>query len=114
MLQSFSKMFQGKLGKYELPVSVTYLADSKQCLIAYDEFTVSGWELYDRSFLRLESIIEKSGGVEAVLAPGGIIDEIIARFQTTPDTPWRCVAGALYHAQAAGWPTAQIEIVKPD
>lgn len=81
-------------------------ARSGQCRVYFNNITpVSSQELYDRAFERLEAIIERAGGVEVLLQPGN--EDLIPQVHIRGDVnaPWRCVAGAIFNIQAAGYPT---------
>ena len=64
---------------------------------------VTNDELYDRAFARLDAIVQRAGGIEALIADPEQIPQVHIRADV--NTPWRCVAGAIYNIQAAGYPT---------
>ncbi|HYD24114.1 MAG TPA: biopolymer transporter ExbD [Croceibacterium sp.] len=65
--------------------------------------TVTSEELYDRAFERLDAIVKRAGGPEALMANPEQIPQVHIR--ADKNAPWRCVAGAIYNVQAAGYPT---------
>ena len=64
---------------------------------------VTNEELYDQAFERLDAIVRRAGGVEAIMADPELIPQVHIRADV--NTPWRCVAGAIYNVQAAAYPT---------
>ena len=64
---------------------------------------VTSEELYDQSFERLDSIVQRAGGPEAIMNDPELIPQVHIRGDI--NAPWRCVAGAIYNVQAAGYPT---------
>jgi len=64
---------------------------------------VDSQQLYDQAFNRLDAIVTRAGGPEALMADPDLIPQVHVRADV--DTPWRCVAGAIYNIQAAGYPT---------
>ena len=77
---------------------------SGECRVYFNNTTpVDSTELYDQAFNRLDAIVTRAGGPEAMLADPELIPQVHIRADV--DTPWRCVAGAIYNIQAAGYPT---------
>jgi biopolymer transport protein ExbD len=75
-----------------------------ECRIYFNNTTpVDSTELYDRAFNRLDAIVKRAGGPEAMMADPELIPQVHIRADV--NTPWRCVAGAIYNIQAAGYPT---------
>jgi biopolymer transport protein ExbD len=75
-----------------------------QCRIYFNNITpVDSQELYDQAFKRLDDIVKRAGGAEALMADPERIPQVIVRGDV--NAPWRCVAGAIYNVQAAGYPT---------
>ena len=103
--------FRGVVGEYEMPIVVGVVGPDDQCTVEFDATAMDSALLYERSFDVLDGIVMRAGGVEAVLEQPRIIDNLFARLQTAADTPWRCVAGAMFQVQAGGWPSVQFEIV---
>ena len=64
---------------------------------------VTSEELYDQAFNRLDNIVTRAGGPEAIMAEPDLIPQVHIRGDV--NAPWRCVAGAIYNIQAAGYPT---------
>ena len=58
--------------------------------------------LTDQAFERLDRIIQRAGGAEAMMANPESIPQVHIRADR--EAPWRCVAGAIFNAQAAGYP----------
>jgi biopolymer transport protein ExbD len=87
-------------------VDTTYAGASRtgECRVYFNNTTpVDSTELYDQAFNRLDAIVKRAGGPEAMLADPDLIPQVHIRADV--DTPWRCVAGAIYNIQAAGYPT---------
>ena len=75
-----------------------------ECRVYINNTTlVDSQELYDQAFQRLDSIVQRAGGVEAIMADPEQIPQVHIRGDQ--DAPWRCVAGAIYNVQRAGYPT---------
>ena len=77
---------------------------SGECRVFINNTTpVDNDELYDQAFERLDAIVRRAGGVEALRADPELIPQVHIRADV--NTPWRCVAGAIYNVQAAAYPT---------
>jgi biopolymer transport protein ExbD len=75
-----------------------------QCRVYFNNVTpVSSSELYDRAFQRLDQLVKRAGGAEAMMANPELIPQVHIRGDV--NAPWRCVAGTIYNIQAAGYPT---------
>lgn len=75
-----------------------------ECRVYFNNITpVSSEELYDRAFERLDAIVQRAGGPEAIMANPEMIPQVHIRGDV--NAPWRCVAGTIYNVQAAGYPT---------
>jgi len=64
---------------------------------------VDSSELYDRAFERLDAIVQREGGAEAIMQDPDLIPQVHIRGDV--NAPWRCVAGTIFNVQAAGYPT---------
>ena len=75
-----------------------------ECRVFFNNITpVDSQELYDQAFKRLDAIVKRAGGPEAMMANPEMIPQVHIRGDV--NAPWRCVAGAIYNVQAAGYPT---------
>ncbi|AKH43441.1 biopolymer transport protein ExbD [Altererythrobacter atlanticus] len=75
-----------------------------ECRIYFNNTTlVDSGELYDRAFERLDGIVQRAGGPEAIMADPDLIPQVHIRGDV--NAPWRCVAGVIFNVQAAGYPT---------
>ncbi|WP_375289865.1 ExbD/TolR family protein [Qipengyuania sp.] len=75
-----------------------------ECRIYFNNVTpVSSEELYDQAFQRLDTIVQRAGGPDAIKADPEKIPQVHIRGDI--NAPWQCVAGAIYNVQAAGYPT---------
>jgi biopolymer transport protein ExbD len=75
-----------------------------ECRVYFNNITpVTSEELYDQAFNRLDAIVKRAGGPEALMAEPDLIPQVHIRGDV--NAPWRCVAGAIYNIQAAGYPT---------
>jgi biopolymer transport protein ExbD len=75
-----------------------------QCRVYFNNITeVTSEELYDQAFKRLDAIVKREGGIEQIMANPEKIPQVQIRADV--NAPWRCVAGAIYNVQAAGYPT---------
>ena len=75
-----------------------------ECRVYFNNVTpVTSAELYDQAFERLDSIVQRAGGPEALMEDPEAIPQVHIRGDV--NAPWSCVAGAIYNVQAAGYPT---------
>ena len=75
-----------------------------QCRVYFNNSTpVDSQELYDRAFERLDAIVQRAGGPEAIMEDPEKIPQVHIRGDV--NVPWRCIAGTIYNVQAAGYPT---------
>ncbi|OBV10570.1 ExbD/TolR family protein [Erythrobacter dokdonensis] len=75
-----------------------------ECRVYFNNITpVTSEELYDKAFTRLDNIVTRAGGPEAIMQNPDQIPQVHIRGDV--NAPWRCVAGAIYNVQAAGYPT---------
>lgn len=75
-----------------------------ECRVYFNNITpVTSEELYDQAFTRLDNIVQRAGGPEAIMEDPEAIPQVHIRADKR--APWRCVAGAIYNVQAAGYPT---------
>ena len=75
-----------------------------ECRVYINNTTlVDSTELYDQAFTRLDNIVQRAGGPEAIMAEPEMIPQVHIRGDV--DAPWRCIAGTIYNIQAAGYPT---------
>jgi biopolymer transport protein ExbD len=87
-------------------VNTAYTGASRngECRVFFNNVTpVSSQELFDRAFERLDNIVQREGGIEAIMADPERIPQVHIRADV--DTPWRCVAGTIFIVQSAGYPT---------
>lgn len=75
-----------------------------QCRVYFNNVTpVTSEELYDQAFERLDAIVQRAGGADAIKEDPERIPQVHIRGDV--NAPWACVAGAIYNVQAAGYPT---------
>jgi biopolymer transport protein ExbD len=75
-----------------------------ECRIYFNNITpVSSEELRDMAFKRLDQIVKREGGPEALIANPEKVPQVHIRGDI--NAPWRCVAGAIYNVQISGYPT---------
>ncbi len=75
-----------------------------ECRVYFNNVTpVTSEELYDQAFERLDAIVQRAGGPEAIMDDPDAIPQVHIRGDV--NAPWSCVAGAVYNVQAAGYPT---------
>lgn len=75
-----------------------------ECRIYFNNTTpVTSQELYDDAFQRLDDIVTRAGGPEAIMEDPDLIPQVHIRGDV--NAPWQCVAGTIYNVQAAGYPT---------
>lgn len=82
-------------------------AGTGECRVYVDDHLVDSDELADEAFWRLEgNIVHMPGGVEYVHdTPKRRLP--VAFIRADKHAPWRCVAGAIYNIQAAGYPAVK-------
>jgi biopolymer transport protein ExbD len=74
------------------------------CRIYFNNITpVDSAELRDMAFKRLDAVVKREGGPEALKANPDKIPQVHIRGDV--NAPWRCVAGAIYNVQISGYPT---------
>ena len=74
------------------------------CRVYFNNTTlVDSTELYDRAFKRLDAIVQRAGGPDAIREQPELIPQVHIRGDV--NAPWRCVAGTIFNIQAAGYPT---------
>ncbi len=75
-----------------------------ECRIYFNNITpVDSNELQKKAYERLDSIIKRAGGPEALKDNPDLIPQVHIRGDVS--APWRCVAGAIFNVQMAGYPT---------
>lgn len=75
-----------------------------ECRVYFNNITpVTSEELRNQAFERLDAIVKAAGGPEAIMEDPERIPQVHIR--ADKNAPWKCVAGAIYNVQAAGYPT---------
>ncbi|MEC9068411.1 ExbD/TolR family protein [Pelagerythrobacter marinus] len=75
-----------------------------ECRVYFNNTTaVDSQELYDRAFERLDAIVQRAGGADAIMDDPDKIPQVHIRGDV--NAPWQCIAGTIYNVQAAGYPT---------
>jgi biopolymer transport protein ExbD len=75
-----------------------------QCRVYFNNITpVDSQELRDQAFKRLDAIVKRAGGPEALKDNPDKIPQVHIRGDV--NAPWRCIAGAIYNVQISGYPT---------
>jgi biopolymer transport protein ExbD len=74
-----------------------------ECRVYFNNITpVTSAELEDQAFKRLDAIVKRAGGPEALMKDPEKIPQVHIRGDV--NAPWKCVAGAIYNVQRAGYP----------
>ena len=74
------------------------------CRVYFNNITpVDSNELRDQAFKRLDAIVKREGGLEVIKDNPEKVPQVHIRGDI--NTPWRCVAGAIYNVQISGYPT---------
>ena len=74
-----------------------------ECRIYFNNITpVTSAELEKMAFERLDAIVKRAGGAEALMENPDAIPQVHIRGDV--NAPWKCVAGAIYNVQRAGYP----------
>ncbi|WBH16818.1 ExbD/TolR family protein [Sphingomonas radiodurans] len=79
-------------------VSLSVTSTDGQCSVFWGMTKVTQPELLDRAVSKLKLEIARQGGVDA---PGLELPEVHVRADVS--VPWKCVAGAIYNMQMAGF-----------
>lgn len=75
-----------------------------ECRVYFNNIVpVDSEELYQQAFDRLEALVQRAGGEDAMMENPELIPQVHIRGDV--NAPWRCVAGAIYTVQRAGYPT---------
>ena len=75
-----------------------------ECRVYFNNITpVDSKEMRDMAFKRLDTIVKRAGGPEALMNNPEMIPQVHIRGDV--NAPWRCVAGAIFNAQISGYPT---------
>lgn len=75
-----------------------------ECRIYFNNITpVDAAELRDLAFKRLDAIVKREGGPEAIRENPDKVPQVHIRADV--EAPWRCVAGAIFNVQISGYPT---------
>jgi biopolymer transport protein ExbD len=75
-----------------------------ECRVYFNNITpVDSNELLKLSYERLDRIVKRAGGPEALKNNPELVPQVHIRGDV--NAPWRCVAGAIYNVQLAGYPT---------
>jgi len=75
-----------------------------QCRVYFNNTTlVDSVELQEQAFKRLDALVKRAGGPEALRADPEKIPQVHIRGDI--NAPWRCVAGTIYNVQISGYPT---------
>ena len=74
-----------------------------ECRVYFNNVTpVTSDELQKQAFDRLDAIVQRAGGPEALMENPDEIPQVHIRGDV--NAPWKCVAGAIYNIQLAGYP----------
>ncbi|WP_176399809.1 ExbD/TolR family protein [Novosphingobium sp. B 225] len=75
-----------------------------ECRIYFNNITpVDSVELRDQAYKRLDNIVKRAGGPEALRTNPELVPQVHIRGDV--NAPWRCVAGAIFNVQISGYPT---------
>ncbi len=75
-----------------------------QCRVYFNNLTrVDAEQLRDQAFKRLDALVKRAGGPEALRNDPEKIPQVHIRGDI--NAPWRCIAGAIYNVQISGYPT---------
>jgi biopolymer transport protein ExbD len=75
-----------------------------ECRVYFNNTTrVDAEELREKAFQRLDTIVKRAGGPEALRADPEKVPQVHIRGDI--NAPWRCIAGTIYNVQISGYPT---------
>ncbi len=76
-----------------------------ECRVYWNTRPVDSTELVDQAVVHLKKQVEALGGQEAITAGLVEIEDLPeAHIRGDVNTPWRCIGGAIYSMQMAGYP----------
>jgi len=80
-------------------VNLTVTAENGECRVYWDIERVNSEDLYNRAVTELEALVERAGGAE------NITEETMpeAHIRGDINTPYRCIGGAIFAMQRAGF-----------
>lgn len=90
-------------------LSVTYDKNTGECLVYWNITRVNSTELLNRAVAKLKADVEKAGGAEN-MDPTDLPE---AHIRGDINTPYRCIGGAIFNMQMAGYPKVGF-ISQPD
>lgn len=74
-----------------------------ECRVYFNNLTpVDSDELQKRAFDRLDAIVKRAGGAEELMKDPEKVPQVHIRGDV--NAPWKCVAGAIFNIQLAGYP----------
>jgi biopolymer transport protein ExbD len=74
-----------------------------ECRVYFNNITpVTSDELQKMAFDRLDAIVQRAGGAEALMEDPEQIPQVHIRGDV--NAPWKCVAGSIFNIQMAGYP----------
>ena len=77
---------------------------SGECRVYFNNITpVDSDELRDMAYKRLDALVKRAGGPEAMAANPELIPQVHIRGDV--NAPWRCIAGTIFNVQVSGYPT---------
>ncbi len=75
-----------------------------ECRVYFNNITpVDSDELRDMAYKRLDALVKRAGGPEAMAANPELIPQVHIRGDV--NAPWRCIAGTIFNVQVSGYPT---------
>jgi hypothetical protein len=102
--------FRGPVGPFELPVVVGLALDGQTCEASIADKAMIDGAFYAEAYAVLDRLVVENGGPDNTLTKTRAGRDIVARLQSGPLTPWRCVAGVILAVQRSGWPNVQLEV----
>jgi biopolymer transport protein ExbD len=76
-----------------------------ECRVYWNTRPVDSTELVDKAVIHLKAQVKALGGEEAIKAGLVEIEDLPeAHIRGDVNTPWRCIGGAIYSMQMAGYP----------
>ena len=106
----FLHSYDDKFDPYQLRVAVGHYRGDEICVASLDNRPVDSEQLYERAVMRIDVLIYQAGGIDKLIADKRNFDRMAGRIAAHSTDPWRCVAGAFYQIQAAGWPSVIFEV----
>ncbi|WP_156423702.1 hypothetical protein [Erythrobacter sp. YT30] len=94
---------------YTISIFVGHSNTTNACVFMLGGLSLSAEELSDQSFRELDELVQRAG---AAASSPDFADRLVAKIQSDAETPWKCVAGAMFQVKRSGWPSVNLEVYR--